>query len=289
MTSVSTSYDSPGGRITEDRLESLAAHVGEHPLLDIVLCGLEAALAAGHLLRSLYGNSHEITYKGRIDLVTEADVASEKTILEILQRGSGLPVMAEESGSSSGTDSDLVWIVDPLDGTTNFAHGFQVFAVSIALASRKDKVLVPEVGVVYCPMQDELFWGVKGAGAWLETAPLSVSSETDFSRSLIGTGFPYAIEKHADYVMKTLGKIIVKAQGIRRAGAAAVDLAWVAAGRLDGFYEIGLKPWDTAAGVLLVREAGGRVTDFAGREFHPEMSQTLATNGLVHNDLASFM
>jgi myo-inositol-1(or 4)-monophosphatase len=179
--------------------------------------------------------------------------------------------------------------VDPLDGTTNFAHGFQVFAVSIAMAKREAGILRPEIGIVYCPMQDELFWAVKGYGAWLEKHRISVSTVDNITRSLIGTGFPYAIIDNIDHVMHALKNVITQAQGIRRAGAAAVDLAWVAAGRLEAFYEIALKPWDVAAGALMVKEAGGKVTDFSMNEFHPEMHETLASNGLIHETLASLV
>jgi myo-inositol-1(or 4)-monophosphatase len=250
--------------------------------------GLYAALKAGDTIKSLYSNSHDIRYKGRIDLVTEADIASEEIILESLS-SSGKPVMAEESGMSGDSDTDYLWIVDPLDGTTNFAHGFQVFAVSIAMAIRDKGILQPKMGIVYCPMQDELFWAVEGYGAWLENRPISVSTVGNIAQSLIGTGFPYAIIDNIDYVMQSLKNVITQAQGIRRAGAAAVDLAWVAAGRLDGFYEIALKPWDVAAGALIVNEAGGKITDFSMNDFHPEMHETLASNGLIHEALASLV
>ena len=273
----------------ENRLTRLITLMEDSPRKEFMEHALKAALSGGAILRELYSNAHEIRYKGRIDLVTEADIASEKRVLEILQAETEIPVMAEESGISQGSDRGRVWIVDPLDGTTNFAHGFQVFAVSIALAAREGDRLVPEAGVVYCPMQDELFWGVKGGGAWLENCRLQVSTEKEFARSLIGTGFPYAIKEKVEEVMESLRQVVLKAQGVRRAGAAAVDLAWVAAGRLDGFYEIDLKPWDTAAGALLVQEAGGRVTDFLQMDFHPEMNQTLASNGLIHAELASLM
>lgn len=271
------------------RIASLVSLIDSSEQREILGAGLEAALEAGKVLKELYYNSHEIRYKGRIDLVTEADVASEERVVSILREKTGIAIMAEESGISGNMEDNLLWIVDPLDGTTNFAHGFQVFAVSIALASIKEERLESELGIVYCPMQDELFWCVKGAGAFLEDRQLKVSSEDDISRSLIGTGFPYSIHEKIVEVMNVLKKVVLKAQGVRRAGAAAVDLAWVAAGRLDGFYEVGLKPWDTAAGALLVREAGGRISDFEGKQFHPQMYETLASNGLIHEELATAM
>ncbi len=241
-----------------------------------------AALKAGGVLKGLYGQPHQIRHKGEIDLVTEADVASEKTVIKICSQG--LPeaeILAEESNSDSdyaGVPGNLTWIIDPLDGTTNFAHGFPWFCVSIALAARGKIV----AGVIYAPVFDDFFCACRGYGACLNGAPINVSEESGLSGSLVATGFPYDIHRHPRPVMRALEAMIVKAQGIRRAGAAAMDLAYVACGRLDGFWEIKLKPWDTAAGQLLVEEAGGKVTDLSGRNYNPFIPEILASNGKIH-------
>ncbi len=253
-------------------------------LLDMAV---SAALSAGNILCQLYDNPHSVRFKGEIDLVTEADIASEKAILSMLEdKGPQIGVLAEESASQQVNSlTRLTWIIDPLDGTTNFAHGFPWFCVSIALWNKSHV----ELGVIYLPLQDELFYAVKGAGACLNNRQIRVSSTDTLDRSLLATGFPYDVREKPDQVISALKDMIVKAQGVRRAGAAALDLAYVAAGRLDGFWEIKLKPWDTAAGVLLVEEAGGQVTDFANGSYDPFLKEIIASNALIHSEMTSIL
>ncbi len=262
------------------RLEAYLARLQDKELKRYLNIAGTAALKAGAILKNLYGHPHEINHKGEIDLVTEADVASERAIVEICSKK--LPearILAEESRADyAGSPQDLVWIIDPLDGTTNFAHGFPWFCVSIALADQ-GKILA---GVIYAPILNEFFFASRGHGAFLNGTPIEVSGEAELTNSLLATGFPYDIHRHPGPVVQALKAMIVKVQGIRRAGAAAMDLAYVACGRLDGFWEIKLKPWDTAAGQLLLEEAGGRVTDFKGGDFNPFLPEILASNGKIH-------
>lgn len=245
----------------------------------------EAALAAGAILRERYEKPHQVTMKGEIDLVTEADLASEAKILAILrQRCPDIAVLAEESGLHPGSGEEC-WIIDPLDGTTNFAHGFPVFAVSIGLLAAAGV----QVGVVYCPLQDELFCACRGGGAWCNGRRLSVSATTRPIEALVATGFPYEIRRHLDQVLGWARAVLPRVRDIRRAGAAAVDLAWVACGRLDAFYEVALKPWDAAAGWLLVEEAGGRVSRLDGAPFDPFVPELLATNTHLHQALLELL
>jgi myo-inositol-1(or 4)-monophosphatase len=246
-----------------------------------------AALDGGQVVKDHYNQPHDIAMKGVINLVTETDLAAEAAILaRLAQDAPGMPVMAEESaGSHQLTDAHPIWIVDPLDGTTNFAHGFPYFAVSIALVDQGR----PLVAAIYQPMLDELFCASQGGGAWLNGRPIAVSGADQLINALIGTGFPYEAEQTLDIVMRQLGAMLPKVRDIRRAGAAALDLAYVACGRLDGFYEMNLQPWDTAAGWLLVEEAGGRLSDFSGAEFSPFVPQTLASNGRLHQALLGLL
>lgn len=268
-----------------ERLERCGARCCDDNVAERLRISGHAALAAGSILRDLFDRPHTIRHKGAKDLVTEADVAAEKIALEILGgAGADIALLAEESHSVYDTrPAGPAWIVDPLDGTTNFAHGFPWFAVSIAFAVGTETL----AGVVYAPMQDELFCACRGAGAWLNGKELRVSSVPSLDGALLGTGFPYAVKDQIDEVIGALARILPFAQGIRRAGAAALDLACVAAGRLDGFWEINLKPWDTAAGMLLVEEAGGRLTDFQGGKYDPYLTECLASNGKIHGDLVA--
>jgi myo-inositol-1(or 4)-monophosphatase len=256
-------------------------------LREVLAAAARAALAAGAVIRDLYGRTHQITHKGAIDLVTEADLAAEEKIIRILQAEEpGASILAEESSNSyQQAPAGPTWVIDPLDGTTNFAHGFPWFGTSIGFM-RKGR---SEVGVIYCPMSDELFCACRGAGAWLNGEWFRVSTAAALGHSLLATGFPYDIQQHPEMVLPALQAVLVRAQGVRRAGAAALDLAYVACGRLDGFWEIKLKPWDSAAGLLLVEEAGGRVTDFRGRSYSPFVPEILATNGLIHAELAALL
>ncbi len=258
----------------------------------IITTAVNAALKAGSVLMELYSQPHDIKYKGDIDLVTEADVASEKAVKEILSTESSAPIMAEESATDISCPQGAVWIIDPLDGTTNYAHGFPFFCVSVCyyLGSPVDGMEAgPLAGAVYCPVLDEMFAALRGHGAWLNSVIIRTTSEHNLGRGLMATGFPYTIRQESQWVIDALKRVIVKAQGIRRAGAAALDLAWLAAGRVDGFWEAGLKPWDTAAAQLLVTEAGGTVTDFAGGEYNPFMKEILASNGPLHSSLVEIL
>ncbi|CDM65811.1 inositol monophosphatase family protein [Pyrinomonas methylaliphatogenes] len=239
---------------------------------------VQTAREAGHILAERFGRVTEVSHKGEINLVTEADLASERFIIERIK--SYYPrhaILAEESGASVERGSDYVWIVDPLDGTTNYAHGYPVFAVSIALEYRGEIVL----GVVYDPMRDELFAAERGAGATLNGRRVRVSDVEDLSKAMLCTGFPYDVRERGELIGH-FRNFIMTAQAVRRDGSAALDLAYVACGRFDGFWEEGLNPWDVAAGVLLVEEAGGRVTDYAGHPFSSYYAPVLASNGLIH-------
>ena len=233
------------------------------PLLNI---GMRAARRAGDLIvRSLSRlDSVKIDTKGRNDFVTDIDRKAEAEIIATIRRSHpDHAFLAEESGRGGG-DSEFVWIIDPLDGTTNFLHGFPTFAVSIALQHRGRL----QQAVVYDPMRQEFFTASRGDGAQLEGKKIRVSSQRTLEGSLIGTGFPYRMEAaHIDDYLAMLKVIMGTAAGVRRPGAAALDLAYVAAGRIDGFWEFGLAPWDTAAGTLLIQEAGGRVGTPAGSEY----------------------
>jgi myo-inositol-1(or 4)-monophosphatase len=239
------------------------------------------AREAGLLLKSKLNDHHTIDFKGEIDIVTEADRMSEALILSAIRRQyPGHDVLAEES-SATHNGSSFRWIIDPLDGTTNYAHGYPVFCVSIALEIEGDICL----GVVFNPMLDEMFVAEKGGGAYLNGHNLSVSKTTILSHSLLATGFPYDIRENKNNNINYFTEMARKVQAIRRAGSAALDLAYVAAGRFDGFWELKLMPWDTAAGCLLVQEAGGLITDLAGLPFHLQSPHILASNGRLHQDM----
>jgi len=253
-------------------------------LLDIACT---AAMSAGRLIRDRFHQPHDIRMKGVINLVTETDLAAEALILDHLARATpDIPVMAEESAQSTTVRSEArYWVVDPLDGTTNFAHGVPHFAVSIALLEQGS----PRVGAVYHPMLDELYCASRGGGAWLNRQQVHVTRTDELIKALVATGFPYDIDQTLPVVLRQLGQVLPAVRDIRRAGAAALDLAYVACGRLDGFYEINLQPWDTAAGWLLVEEAGGRLSDFGGAPYSPFVPQTLASNGRLHTALVQLL
>ncbi|ADH84852.1 inositol monophosphatase family protein [Desulfurivibrio alkaliphilus] len=267
-----------------DRLQHSLARCRDRRLAAILDSAGRAAFAAGEVLRRKYDTPLKINHKGRIDLVTEADLASEQAVLKVLQRDHpGIAVLAEESApvTEKTAISGPLWVIDPLDGTTNFAHAFPWFAVSIGYLEDGEC----RAGVIYNPVSEEFFCAAAGAGAWLNGRPIRVSRTNSLEQALLATGFPYSVVEKGDEVAKVvevLRAMLPKAQGIRRAGAAALDLAYVACGRLDGFWEINLKPWDTAAGIALLKEAGGLATDFAGGDFSPFVPQLLASNSLLH-------
>jgi myo-inositol-1(or 4)-monophosphatase len=234
----------------------------------------QAAFKAGKILKDLFGKADTIAKKGEIDLLTEADIQSEKVILNLIKSHfPGDDILAEEAGESIH-GSGYLWIIDPLDGTTNFAHSFPFFAVSIALRAEDEVV----AGLVFNPYYNELYEAQRGKGAFLNGNPIMVSGVRDLRESLLATGFPYSIYKDPRRVMDLFERMVVKAQGIRRPGSAALDLCYVASGRMDGFWEEGLQPWDTAAGSLIVEEAGGRVGDYTGAAYSPFQKSIVASN-----------
>jgi myo-inositol-1(or 4)-monophosphatase len=244
----------------------------------------DAALEAGALLKAHYSRMSEIRFKGEINLVTETDLASQALLHDRLSAAyPGHDFLAEE-GLKSVRGAEFRWVFDPLDGTTNFAHKLPVFCVSIGLERRGELVL----GVVYNPMSGELFRAETGQGAFLNETRLHVSVIPDVGRSLVATGFSYDIRETRCNITQH-ERVILRAQGVRRCGSAALDLCYVAAGRFDGFWELKLSPWDTAAGAVLVREAGGRITDFLNfpvNIYHPEVC---ASNGLIHGELLGLL
>ncbi len=242
---------------------------------------IDIALKSGFLLKEKFNGTHKIQYKGDINIVTEADKMSEDLIIDSIKRN--FPdhgILSEESPAITGTGK-LRWIIDPLDGTTNYSHGYPVFCVSIALENEGVIVL----GVIYDPMREDMFVAVRGKGAYLNNKKLKVSSVKNISRSLLATGFPYDIRESKENNLDYFNAMAVKVQAIRRAGSAALDLAYLAAGRFDGFWELKLKPWDTAAGCLMVEEAGGVISDIAGKKWHLQSPSLLASNGLIHEQM----
>jgi myo-inositol-1(or 4)-monophosphatase len=242
----------------------------------------EAVRRGGALLRERFGARRTIEYKGGIDLVTDADKASEAALLELLRaRAPGAAVLAEESGASGGERAGLRFLVDPLDGTTNYAHGLPHFAVTVAAEDAAGLV----AGATYDPMRDELFLAARGGGATLNGEPLAVTGHAELRRALLVTGFPYDVHEERELPLRLFGAFLGRARAIRRFGSAALDLAWLACGRFDGFWELKLKPWDVAAGLLLVREAGGVATDFAGGDHALDGREVVAANPALHPKL----
>ena len=248
--------------------------------------GIGAAYGSAEILRRHLGRSGEIHKKGPEDLVTAADVASENHIVHtIRKRFPDHDILAEESGDKNHTASPFRWIIDPLDGTTNFAHQVPIFSVSIAFAVSGEI----RVGIVLQPMSGELFTAVKGAGAWLNGNPIKVSECRKLSEALLVTGFPYSVKNESRPYMEKLERMLAATQGIRRLGSAAVDLCYVACGRFEGFWEEYLHPWDTAAGSLIAAEAGAAVTDFSGNAYTPDQPAILATNGCIHDEMRTIL
>ena len=244
-----------------------------------------AAQQAGKIIADAYRTDFQVYYKeGTLtNLVTEVDRRSEAAIVEVIS--AAFPkhrILAEEGGETSRKDSPYRWYVDPLDGTTNFAHGFPVFCVSIGLEADGHMIL----GVVYDPLRRELFEAEAGQGAILNGERIHVSKVADLHKALLVTGFPYDHAGRKEN-LPYFSRFALESQGVRRTGSAALDLCYVAAGRIDGFWELDLRPWDVAAGSLMVVEAGGKITDFIGHPFSVHGSQTLATNSLIHEAMAS--
>ena len=247
--------------------------------------GIAAAYKGGNVLRSHYGRIAKIDKKGSIDLVTEADTGSEKVIIETIKKlFPDHAILAEESGLNIG-ESDHKWIIDPLDGTTNFAHQLGLFSISIAFALSGETVL----GIVLIPETGELFTAIKDKGAELNGQAIRVSNSQTVSDSLLITGFPYNLYDVFNPLLTRFSNCLRASQGVRRLGSAAIDLCFVACGRFDGFWEQNLKPWDTAAGELIAREAGAIITDFSNNPFTIDKKEILATNGIIHKEMLSLL
>jgi myo-inositol-1(or 4)-monophosphatase len=240
--------------------------------------GQAAVREAGLYLKKNLGRRIEASFKGAVDLVTPFDVGAQEILVGRLSAAFPTHGFLAEEGLARTGSSDCRWIIDPLDGTTNYAHAFPVFSVSAALECSGRLVL----GLVYDPMRDEMFQAEAGRGAFLNGASVRVSGVAELGTSLLATGFPYDVRTSSVNNLGHWGRFIVRAQAIRRCGSAALDLSYVACGRFDGFWELKLKPWDVAAGALLVAEAGGRVSDFAGAPFALEAPGIVASNGLIH-------
>jgi len=242
----------------------------------------KAVRAGANELRSFFNEKFTISNKEGINnLVTEADHAAEKAILDVIKKDfPGHYILSEEAGEII-QDSNYKWIIDPIDGTVNFAHGIPLCCVSIALEHEGEIIL----GAVFNPNMDELYFAEKGNGALLNEKKISVSEQTEVIRACLVTGFPYTYLDMPNGPLQVFERLIRKGIPVRRLGSAAIDLCWVAAGRFDGFYEHKLEAWDSAAGYLIVEEAGGRVTDFKGNKFSPYQPHVLATNGKIHDEM----
>jgi len=252
-----------------------------HALLNVAVM---AARRAGAVLGRNFNKRDKLTIekKGHNDFVSSADIAAERAIIDVIHKHyPDHAILAEESGSQG--ESDHVWIIDPLDGTTNYLHGFPVYAVSIGLQINGRL----EHAVVYDPMREELFTASRGEGAQLDGRKIRVSGNTDLEHALIGTGFPYRqADNELEPYLSMLGKVVKNTSGVRRPGAAALDLCYVACGRLDAFWETGLQPWDLAAGTLIIREAGGMISALDGAENHLETGHVLTGTPKIYRDLA---
>ena len=248
---------------------------------DLLADAVRISRLAGKLLKDRLLTDFAVDHKGEVDIVTEMDRSAQDLIeQEVLLKYPDHGILAEEDLHIQGSDG-FHWIVDPLDGTTNYAHRFPVFSVSIAVAYRNDILC----GVVYNPVSEELFTAIRGEGASLNALPIRVSKINSLNDSLLGTGFPYNIRESSQTNLDHFKEFAIRTQGIRRCGSAALDLCFVACGRLDGFWELNLKSWDIAAGALIVREAGGVTTDFEGSALEMDGSRVLASNGHVHSQM----
>jgi myo-inositol-1(or 4)-monophosphatase len=247
--------------------------------------GIRAAYRGGDILRQHYGQLFAIRKKGAIDLVTTADIESEQAIVETIR--SAFPdhgILAEEAGLIEGP-AEMQWIIDPLDGTTNFAHGLGIFAVSIAFVYQGE----PVFGIVFNPISGETFTALSGQGAFLNSHAIGVTTTATMRDSLLVTGFPYDLARMPTDVLSRFARCLAAAQGVRRLGSAALDLCYVACGRFEGFWEENLKPWDTAAGMVIAIEAGARITNFDDQSYDINQKQILATNGRIHSAMCTLL
>ncbi len=245
------------------------------------------AREAGRLQRESYEGEFEVHTKSAvIDLVTDVDRACERLIVDAIQaERRGDAILAEEGGGTDDPDAEWRWVIDPLDGTANYAHGYPRFCVSIGIEQRG----VATVGVIYDPLLDELFSAVRGRGATLNDRPLQVSAETRLDHAMLATGFAYDVHRSVEDNLDHFSAFVKAARAIRRDGSAALDLCYVAAGRFDGFWELKLHPWDVAAGLLIVEEAGGRTSDLSGRGSCASGQQTVASNGQLHDAILELL
>ena len=247
----------------------------------------KVAINAGEILNKNFGKLHYIKDKSRdIDICTNADIDSEEYIIkEIKQNFPNHSIISEEMGERN-TDSEYLWVIDPLDGTTNFAHNLPIFSVSIGLVKKGEGTIC---GVVYNPAADKLFYAIKNQGAFLNNKPISVTSSSTLSNSLLVTGFPYLHDKYYDLSFSIFKDFYDRTQGVRRLGAASLDLCFVAMGRFDGFYEFNLKPWDICAGALIAQEAGAICSDWDSSSLPESGKRILCTNGKIHNEMISVL
>lgn len=241
----------------------------------------KAASKAGELILTYYERGFHVQYKGEIDLVTDADRASQDAIYEMIKKEFPAHSFLGEEGLSLTQESSYKWIIDPLDGTTNFVHGYPKFAVSIGLEIEG----APSLGVIYDPCLEELFCAATGHGAFLNDRQIRVSAVSDLRKAFLVTGFPYHLSDPEINNIPYFNHLVLRSQAIRRDGSAALDLAYLACGRFDGFWELGLAPWDMAAGSVLVKEAGGTITNFKGEPHSIYTKMLLASNGALHNSL----
>ncbi|MDW8214288.1 MAG: inositol monophosphatase family protein [Roseiflexaceae bacterium] len=249
--------------------------------MSLLSFAIETARRAGALLLEGLARRRTMELKSAYEVVTEVDRASEDLIVNAIHDAFPDHAILAEEGSGIDRTSPFLWLIDPLDGTNNYAHGFPFFSVSIALMESNDLIL----GVVFDPLRDELFYAERGAGSWCNGRRLRVSDTQALAASLVSTGFPYDFATTTDNNAQQFVRIQARTQGVRRAGSAALDLAYVAMGRLDAHWELRLKPWDTAAGALLVLEAGGRLSDWRGAPWDPWNDRLVASNGRIHDEL----
>jgi myo-inositol-1(or 4)-monophosphatase len=250
-------------------------------MMNFTEIAIEAAGKAGEVLRENQNNRMEVVFKGEIDIVTPMDRKSEEIITEHLTGHFPNHSIIAEEGTEDERSNKYIWYIDPLDGTVNYAHHIPWYAISIALFVDDE----PLVGVVHNPANGDMFYAEKGNGAYFNGERMKVTDRSEMIETLLCTGFPYYVSSAVDRITTNLKNFLVKTQGVRRYGAAALDLAYVAAGKYDGYWEEGLKPWDTAAGILLITEAGGRVTDYWNKKFNIFGKTIVASNGLIHDEM----